>query len=272
MTNIIVVSFKEEAEAIEALQKIRGLDVYGDITLYEYIMIRKKDDNDYEVLGDKTRGKGWRILTGTALGGLVGVLGGPVGITLGLLTGTTLGAAFEYRHLDFEDKFVKKINNKMHPGDISLIAEVSEGSTAFIDTVLKPFNAEITRTDTDIEYDNYAESQVTHLEDEIEKQRKRLKEAIAEEKEKIHTQIADLKVKRKDKMAKVEAKGKSTVREIKEKTKAQIKKLQVSLEKFDDSLSDNITQIKANRLKRRIDRQESKLSKLNEQLEEVADE
>ena len=272
MTNIIVVSFKEEAEAIEALQKIRDLDRYGDITLYEYIMIRKKDDNAYEVLSDKTAGKGWRVLTGTALGGLVGALAGPVGITLGLLTGTTLGAVFDHRNLDFESKFVKKINNKMHPGDIAIIAEVSEGSTAFIDTILKPFNAEITRTETDIEYDDYVESQFTDLEDEIEEQRKKLKVATAQEKEKIQTLITDLKVKRKDKMAKVQTKGKSTMHELREKTKAQLKKLQLSLENFDDSVSDNITQIKANRLKKRIERQESRLTKLNQQLEEVADE
>ncbi len=41
MANIIVVSFTEEAKAIEALHKIKELDAYGDITLYEHILIRK---------------------------------------------------------------------------------------------------------------------------------------------------------------------------------------------------------------------------------------
>ena len=47
MANIIIVSFKEETKAIEALHKIKELDNYGDITLYEYMMIRKKDDDQY---------------------------------------------------------------------------------------------------------------------------------------------------------------------------------------------------------------------------------
>jgi len=41
MTNLLIASFKEEAEAIEASSKLNELETIGDITIYEMVVIKK---------------------------------------------------------------------------------------------------------------------------------------------------------------------------------------------------------------------------------------
>jgi uncharacterized membrane protein len=269
MANIIVVPFKEETKAIEALHKIKELDAYGDITLFEHMMIRKKDNNQYEVLKDTTDEEGWRTFTGMALGGLVGAFAGPLGLIIGLYTGTAAGAVWDISRYDFEDEFIKKISNKMNAGTIAIIAEVGEDSSVFIDDALKSYGSEIMRSDAEVAFDDYVDDQIEDLEDDIEDEREKLKKATAEEKVKIKAKIADLKAKRKAKISELDAKRKSILNKIKEKTNARINKLESRLESFEDSISDSITQAKAKRIEKRIKKQKSKLSKLSRELEEV---
>ncbi|MEZ7500819.1 DUF1269 domain-containing protein [Flavobacterium sp. Arc3] len=272
MANIIVIPFKEEENAIAALHKIKELDGYGDITLYEHMMIRKKAQNQYEVLFYKEEGEGWRTFTGMALGGLVGALAGPIGFFVGLYTGTIAGAAWDISHYDFEDELVERVSNKMDIGTIAIIAEVGEDSSIFIDDAIKPFTSEIIRSEAGIEFDDYIDEQIDDLEDEVGEEREKLRKATVEEKVKIKTTITDLKAKRKSKINDLEAKRKSVVKEIEDKTKARIKKLKSRLKGYEDGISDTFTKAKINRIKNRIKNQEEKLVHLlNELDEEIMD-
>ena len=271
MADIIVVSFKEETKAIKALHKIKELDIYGDITLYEYMMIRKKNDNEYDILQDDTSDEIWRTLTGAAVGGLVGALAGPVGLVIGLYSGGVIGAVADIAHYDFDDDFVKKINNKMDPGTTAIVAEVKEDSTVFIDEYLKPFNVEIIRTDADLEYDDFIDEHIEELEDKIESERKKLKNATTEETTKIKAKIADLKKKRKAKLAVLEAKRKSRVQEIKNKTEARLAKLKSRLNLIENKVETTITKARTSRMRKKIKKQEARLNKLQHQLEDILD-
>ncbi|MEZ7505571.1 hypothetical protein [Flavobacterium sp. Arc2] len=272
MANIIVIPFKEEENAIAALHKMKELDGYGDITLYEHMMIRKKAHNQYEVLFYQEEGEGWRTFTGMALGGLVGALAGPLGFFVGLYTGTLAGAAWDVSHYDFEEDLVKRVSNKMNIGTIAIIAEVGEDSSIFIDNAVKPFTSEIIRSEAGIEFDDYIDEQIEDLEDEIGEEREKLRKATAEEKSKIKSKIADLKAKRKAKINDLEDKRKSALKEIGEKTKARIEKLESRLKGYENGISDAFSKAKINRIKNRIKKQEEKLVHLlNELDEEIMD-
>ena len=268
MANIIVVPFKDEKKAIEALHKLKELDSYGDITLYEHLMIRKNEENHYEVLKDKTDGEGWRTFSGMALGGLVGAIAGPVGLIIGLYSGTIAGAVWDASRYDFEDDFIKKVNNQLNIGTIAIIAEVGEDSTVFIDNALEPICSEIIRTEADIEFDDYIDEHVEELEDKIKDEREKLKKATKEEKVKINAKIADLKVKRKAKIAELEAKRKSTLKEIKDKTSERINKLENRLEGYENTVSNSFAKVRRKRLQKRIKKQELKLEQLHKALGE----
>ena len=205
MANIIVVTFTKETNALEALHKIKKLDSYGDITLYEYVIICKKETNQFEILNDTNR-TGWQTLTSNALTSIVEVFSGPIGLVIGLFTGTVADTIVDFERYDFEDAFIKKINNKITADNTTLIAEVGEDNTFFINNTLIPYKVDVLRTDADAAYLDFIEDEIERLEDKIEEQRKKLKNTTTKEKEKIRRKIEDLKAKRKTKIAKLESK------------------------------------------------------------------
>ena len=71
MTNLLIASFKQEAEAIEASQKLNELESIGDITIYEMVVITKNADGEAVVLQADTN-EGVRTLSGMAIGTLIG--------------------------------------------------------------------------------------------------------------------------------------------------------------------------------------------------------
>ena len=194
MNNIIVVSFTDETKAVDALHKLVKWDSLGDISIYEKIIVRKKTYGEYEILKEDSF-EGWRTLTDMGYGSLLGLMGGPVGFVIGLYTGMAIGAIADSSHYDFPDDFIAKTKNKLAAGTVSIIAEIDEDSNAFVDASLKPFDALITRTDFDFEFDNYVNEQTDKFEDDIAEQRAALKKALGDDRKKLEKKIAELKQK-----------------------------------------------------------------------------
>lgn len=246
MSKIIVASFKEEAKAIEASHKLNELEYYGDISIYEKVMIRANKNRQYEILEEDTD-EGWRTLTGMTVGGLLGLLGGPVGFAVGLVAGTTIGAMSDVSNYDFASDFVSKVENRLPEGSVAIIAEVNEYSDVFIDTSLKSLGAVIFRSDVDYEFDNFVNEQIDAIDADIEEARADLKKSVESDKEKISKKISELKERRK----KVIAKAKS------------------NMKSFNDKIKDSVNETKADFIKSRIAGHEAKLNKLNKDLKEV---
>jgi uncharacterized membrane protein len=268
MKNVIVVSFKEEAKAIEALHKLNELDSFGDISIYDQIMVRKNADGRTEIL-KQNDSEGWRTLTGMGVGSLLGLLGGPVGFVIGLYTGTAIGAIADASHFDFAEDFIAKVEKKIMAGTVTIIAEIEEDSEVFVDSYLKPLGAEIFRSDVYFEFDNYMDEQIDEIDADIAADREALKKAAGNEKAKIQKKIADLKEKRRAKIAEFTAKRKEAEKNIKDKTTAGFAKVKSDVKEFGISISDEVKEEKAARIKRRITRYQDQLNDLNKQLKEL---
>ncbi len=57
---------------------------------------------------------------------LVGILGGPVGVLLGLGTGGLIGALYEVDQADIQDQTLAQVGRHVPPGSNALLAEVDE--------------------------------------------------------------------------------------------------------------------------------------------------
>jgi len=268
MTKVIIASFKEEAKAISALHKLIELESFGDISMYERIMVRKKANGELETLKEDST-DGWRTLTGMAVGGLIGALAGPVGFVVGLFTGTIIGGVSDAGHYDFEGDFAKKVEAKMPVGTVLIIAEIDEDGVGFIDSSLKPFDATIIRSDVDFEFDQYVDDQIEEIDEDIADERAKLKKAIGNDKEKIEKKIAELKAKRKSKIAEFEAKGKKTIQGIKDKAGLEIQSVKTGIQNVANQINESVDESRANRLKHRIATHEAKLKNLNKELKSV---
>lgn len=268
MENVIVASFKEEKKAIDALHALIQAESLGDITIYEKIIVRKKAGVDFEILKEDTA-DGWRMLAGMGIGSLLGLIGGPVGFIFGLYTGTAVGALAELGHYDFAEDFIGKIENKMGEGTTSIIAAIDEDNSVFVDTCLKPFDAVILRSNVDFVYDKYVDEQIEEIDEEIADKRAHLKKAAGDDRKKIENKIAELKKKRKEKIVEFAEKRTAAEKNVKDKTAAGIAKLKSDVKGFENKVKQEIKEEREERITRRIQRYEQKLSALNKQLKEL---
>lgn len=268
MKNVIVASFKEESKAIEALHKLNELDSFGDITIYDQIMVRKNADEKLEIL-KQDDSEGWRTLTGMGVGSLLGLLGGPVGFGIGLFTGTAIGVIADASHYDFAEDFIAKVEKKIANRTVTIIAEIEEYSEVFVDNYLRPFDAVISRSDVDLEFDKRVDEQINEIEADIAEQRATLKDTVGKEKKKIETKIADLKEKRRTSIVEFLAKNKQTQKDIKTKVTSGVEKVKADIKAIGNGISEEVKRERMERINRRIDRHNDILNELKMQLSEL---
>jgi len=206
MTNLVVISFKNEAQAIAGSHKLIELESFGDITVYEKVMVKKDSNGETSAIQADTS-DGLRVFSGMALGSLIGALAGPVGALVGMVSGTMTGALLETNYYDFSDEFTSKVNNQLQRGSVAIIAEIYEEGPAFLDNAMEPLGGTISRSNVDDEYDEFLDDQVKAIQSDIaadraslrsanEKQKLKIQQKIAQLKEKRHQRIAELKEKR----------------------------------------------------------------------------
>ena len=214
MTNLIVASFKNEAQAIQGSHKLIELESYGDITVYEKLIVKKDSNGETTALQSETS-DGLRTLSGMALGTIVGAIGGPVGLVVGMLSGTLVGAALESDHFNFSDDFTSKVSDRIQPGTVSIIAEIYEENPAFVDNAFDALGATtVFRSNVDYVYDDYVDEKVQKIDDEIASERGKIKAATVSEKSKIRQKIDQLKEKRRQRIARLKEKQKSVIGKI----------------------------------------------------------
>lgn len=268
MKNVIVASFKEEAKAIEALHKLKELNAYGDIAIYEQIMVRKNTDGKTEILNADSS-EGWRTLAGMGVGSLLGLLGGPVGFVIGLYTGTAIGVMADVSYYDFAEDFIAKVEKKIEVGTVTIIAEIEEDSEVFVDNYLKPLGATIMRSDVDLEFDKHVDEDIDEIEADIAEERAALKKAVGNEKTKFQNKIAELQEKRRARMAELVAKRKQVEGNIKTKAESGAAKVKADIEAIGNGISEELKKNKKERITRRISRHKKTLNELNSQLAEL---
>jgi len=238
MTNLIVASFNQEAEATEASHKLHELESIGDITIYEMIVIKKSAEGETAVVEvDTTAGS--TTLSGMAIGSLIGALAGPVGLVAGMMTGTMTGAVLEADDYGFAEDFIARVSEELQPGMVAVVAELDEDSQVFVDSTLTPLGGTLTRTDVDYEYNKYSDEELDDLEEDIAAKRAKLQSAAAEDKAKFQQKLTDLKERRNERISKLKEKISETVAGIKTSGKERkIAKIRNKIEKHQKKIAE----------------------------------
>ena len=211
MIKVVVAYFKTEKKALAAVHKLNELNSYGDISLYDKIVVRKKQNGGYETLSNDCC-KDWRALGVMVFGGLFGTLGRPLVFLTGLHAAKSSHSVQSAYYYDFAEVFLASIQNKMTAGAVSIIAEIDEEKHEFVDIYFRPFGAEVIKSGVDFYFDEDTTELLGEIENEIAVQRYGLKKAMGREKKKIETKVAALKVKRKVMMADYSGKENSFIR------------------------------------------------------------
>lgn len=258
MDNIIIATFNNDKTAIDAVHKLRELDLQNDITVFSKVLLRKNADGSINYLKDEDDLGGWATVGGMAAGSALGLIGGPVGVVVGAFTGLTIGGVADLARYSFDEDFLENVKAGLPTGTTTLIAQVTEPSDAYINTAFEPFGAQIWRTNIYTEHDKYVQMQIDMLDAEIYQAERDLRDAAAEEKAKFEAKLAELRARREAKLATIKTDFQEEIDEMKD-----------SLARFRQQLQDKIDDAKRRRLENKLARYQDKIDKYQARAEEL---
>ena len=195
MENVLAVNFVNDANAYEALTKLKELEGQGQIEMAGAAVVVRAEDGSITVK-DEVGDPGY---TGTATGGIVGlvigIIGGPLGVLLGGATGVLIGSLFDMDDADETESVLEEISRAAHPGHTAVLAQVSEQSPDVVDAALEQLGGTVVRRPVEaVEAEIAAAEEAQRAAKDA--ARKQLHEQRrAETKEKIQAKLAELKAK-----------------------------------------------------------------------------
>jgi uncharacterized membrane protein len=147
--NVLVVTFGEDPEndenAYQALTDLKQLDLQGQVKIADGVVVTRDLDGRVEVKSEI----GNDPYTGTAAGGmiglLVGIIGGPLGVLLGGATGVLVGSLFDIDDVETTESVLSDISKQVQPARTAVLAQVTEQSPEVIDTAMARLGGEVMR-------------------------------------------------------------------------------------------------------------------------------
>ena len=197
--NVLVVTFGADPEndknAYQALTDLKQLDSQDQIKIAGAAVVTRDLDGRVETkttVGDDP-------YTGTAAGGIIGVLigiiGGPLGVLLGGATGVMLGSLFDLDDLETTESVLTDISKQVHPSRTAVLAQVTEQSPEVINAAMSRLGGEVMRRPViDVE-EEMAVAREAQLKAKREARRELHKAHAEKHKEDAHAKVEELKSK-----------------------------------------------------------------------------
>ena len=143
--NVIAASFSEDANAYQALSRLKELDAKGEVGVRGAAVVVRGEDGKIEAK-DQIGGESVEGTVGGGLVGLlIGVLGGPIGVIVGGATGVLVGSLFDEDDTDETESALADISKSIRVGSTGLLADVSEESPVAIDAVMANLGGTVLR-------------------------------------------------------------------------------------------------------------------------------
>ncbi len=187
--NVIAVSFPEEANAYEALARLKELAAKDDVGVRGAAVVAREEDGRITIK-EQFGGDGFEDTAGGGLLGLlVGVLGGPLGVLVGGATGVLIGSLFDEDDDDHTRSVLGEISSSIRVGPPGLLADVSEPGPEAVDAVMAHLGGTVVRRSAaDVELELAA------AEDAQREAKKKAREELREARNKKHKEEVDAKI------------------------------------------------------------------------------
>ncbi len=145
MDKLVAVIFGDEKTAYAGSRALSELNAEGSIEVSGMCVIKKQADGS---VSTKQVAENFpiRTLAGTALGSLVGVLGGPVGLAAGTLVGAWAGMFGDLYSEGVDAEFISDVSAALTPGKCAVLAELEEEWITPLDTRMESLGGMVYRT------------------------------------------------------------------------------------------------------------------------------
>ena len=150
--NVLIIYFNVESEGYQAFSEISHNTFSKDnTTLIEQASLIKRENGN--IIGKEIyhngQGKNEDIVIGTFIGGVLGVLGGPLGVLLGMGVGATL-TSLALDDNEENEGLIHSITSRLQDNDIAILAVVQEENEAILDEYFAKFDTTIVRYDAHV--------------------------------------------------------------------------------------------------------------------------
>ena len=146
--NLVLVNYKVESEAYQALSELKRDTANANYTISQAVIV-KRENGQLNTMDGFINGKDANddTVTGSLIGGLVGILGGPIGILLGGSVGMLIGGAVDASGLVKDASLLEKAGDSIAEGETAIILLAQEEYEAALTAKLNDFDVTITRFD-----------------------------------------------------------------------------------------------------------------------------
>jgi uncharacterized membrane protein len=143
--NVIVVRFTEPSRAYQALSVLKDCDASGRIGLESAAIVERTAGGELRIPESADNVGPVGTASGSLIGMLIGVLGGPVGVLLGWGAGAMMGGVFDVDRAVTSDEALTVLGQAIPTGSTAVIASVDEPAFEVIDGEMKKLGGEVTR-------------------------------------------------------------------------------------------------------------------------------
>jgi uncharacterized membrane protein len=142
---MLAVVFNDEKSAYEGARALTDLNKEGSIDVFAAAVLQKdahgwvatkKVQSDFPI----------QTFAGTAMGGLIGLLGGPAGVAVGSAAGVVAGLLGDMYTANVDEEFLTEVSTALTPGKWAVIAEVDEDWVTPVDTRMEALGGVVHRT------------------------------------------------------------------------------------------------------------------------------
>ena len=197
--NVLVISFgddpENDANAYQALTDLEQLDSQGQIKIAGAAVVARDPDGRIDIKSDVENEPFAGTATGGAIGVLLGIIGGPLGMLLGGTYGVLAGSMFDLGDAVTTESVLGEISQQVQPERTAVLAEVNEPSPEVIDAAMARLGGQVMRRPASEIEQELAAAQDAQLKAEREARAELYKARVEKSKEGAHAKVEELKAK-----------------------------------------------------------------------------
>jgi uncharacterized membrane protein len=149
MENVVVVGFGEASKAYQALTVLKQCDAEGRIALRSAAIVERTSAGELRIPEGTDNVGLVGTASGSLMGMLIGVLGGPVGVLVGWGSGALMGSLFDIARAEKSDEALAVLGRAVPPDSTAVIAGVEEPAVEVIDGEMAKLGGDVTRQPLD---------------------------------------------------------------------------------------------------------------------------
>jgi len=194
MERMLVVVFDNEKTAYQGQSELKQLELEGNISVYAGAVVLKHADGTVTVKQVHDGGP-VGTLGGTAVGSLIGLLGGPVGLAVGALGGMTAGAFYDIDNARVGEDFLDDVSKALAPNKVAIIAEIEEDWTTPVDTRMEKLGGTVFRRALWEVQEQIEDEDIAAMKADVTQFKNEMAKAHAERKAKLQKKVDQLQAK-----------------------------------------------------------------------------